>query len=267
VPPPRHVSRQNELELDAESGARRSNDYVNELRAKVGARRSLSEGQQARSVTPVTAALLRHWRDPVRGRRLFFCQIEAVETMIWLTEVAPRSEWQRLRDWNRDANPELLRVALKLATGAGKTTVMGMLIAWQTLNRARMTGSSRFTDPFLVITPGITIKDRLRVLLPSDRTNIYMALDLVPPAMRDNLQRARVVITNYHAFRKRETMEAPKLVKEVLGGREGPVVTLESDGLMIRRICESLMGRKPIMVSSDEAHHCDRERESARASG
>ncbi len=155
VPPPRHVSRQGELELDAECGERRCNDYVNELRAKVGTWRTLSEGAQARSVTPMTAALLRHWRDPARERRLFFCQIEAVETMIWLTEVAPRSEVQRLRDWSKDANPELLRVALKLATGAGKSTVMGMLIAWQRLNRARMSGSSRFTDAFLVVTPGI----------------------------------------------------------------------------------------------------------------
>lgn len=81
------------------------------------------------------------------------------------------------------------------------------------------------------------------MLLPSDPGNIYAALDLVPPAMRDDLQRARVVITNYHAFRKRETMEAPKLTKAVPGGRAGPVVTLESDGQMIRRVCQPLLGR------------------------
>jgi len=265
VPPPRHQHiAQGVLELDAEFGKRKSNDYVNELRAKVGAWRSLSAAQQERSVTSVTAQLLRYWRNPERERRLFFCQIEAVETAIWLAEVAPRAEHERIRDWNRDANPELFRVALKLATGAGKTTVMAMLIAWQTLNHARSRGSSRFTDAFLVITPGITIRDRLRVLMPSDPNNSYALHDLVPLDQRDMLQQARVVITNYHAFQRRETMEAPKLTKTILGGRAGPVQTLESEGAMIRRVCGDLLARKQIVVLNDESHHCYRERETAR---
>jgi type III restriction enzyme len=86
-----------------------SNDYVNELRAKVGAWRNLSQAQQQRTVTPVTAQLLRHGRNPERERGLFFCQIEAVETAIWLAEVAPRAEHDRLRQWNADANPALFR--------------------------------------------------------------------------------------------------------------------------------------------------------------
>jgi type III restriction enzyme len=265
VPPPKHQHvGQGVLELDAEYGKPESNDYVNELRAKVGAWRALSPSQQERPVTPVTARLLRHWRNPERERRLFFCQIEAVETAIWLAEVAPRSELDRLRALNADANPELFRIALKLATGAGKTTVMAMLIAWQTLNHARSPGSSRFTDSFLVITPGITIRDRLRVLMPSDPNNTYLLHDLVPPDQRDALHRARVVITNYHAFRPRETLEAPKLTKEMLGGRAGPVKTLESVGVMIRRVCGDLLSRKQIVVLNDEAHHCYRERETAR---
>ncbi len=265
VPPPRHQhAGQGVLELDAEYGKPKSNDYVNELRAKVGAWRSLSPAQQERTVTPVTAQLLRHWRNPERERRLFFCQIEAVETAIWLAEVAPRTELDRLRSLNADANPELFRVALKLATGAGKTTVMAMLIAWQTLNRARTRGSARFTDAFLVVTPGITIRDRLRVLMPSDPNNTYTLHDLVPPDMRDTLQQARVVITNYHAFQRRETMEAPKLSKAILGGRSGPVQTLESEGMMIRRVCGDLLARRQIVVLNDEAHHCYRERQSAK---
>ena len=101
----------------------------------------------------MTAQLLRHWRNPERERRLFFCQIEAVETAIWLAEVAPRTELDRLRSLNADANPELFRVALKLATGAGKTTVMAMLIAWQTLNRARTQGPRASPMPSLLSPP------------------------------------------------------------------------------------------------------------------
>ncbi len=266
VPPPRHQHiAQGTLELDAEYGRPKSNDYVNELRFKVGAWRNLPPAQQERSVTPVTAQLLRHWRNPERERRLFFCQIEAMETAIWLTEVAPRAELDRLRTLNADANPELFRIALKLATGAGKTTVMAMLIAWQTLNHMRSRGSSRFTDAFLVISPGITIRDRLRVLMPSDPTNTYALHDLVPPDQRDAVQHARVVITNYHAFQRRETLEAPKLAKAILGGRAGPVQTLESEGQMIQRVCGDLLGRKQIIVLNDESHHCYRERQSARA--
>jgi type III restriction enzyme len=91
-------------------------------------------------VTPETARLLEHWRHHTFADvRPFFCQVEAVETAIWLTEVAPQSKGgkqilEHLASANRDANPDLFRLALKLATGAGKTTVMAMLIAWQTIN-------------------------------------------------------------------------------------------------------------------------------------
>ncbi len=110
-------------------------------------------------VTPETARLLQHWRHhKFSGVRPFFCQVEAVETAIWLTEVAPQSKsGKRLLDHlaaaNKDANPELMRLALKLATGAGKTTVMAMLIAWQTINAVRRPGSKHFTRGFLVVAP------------------------------------------------------------------------------------------------------------------
>jgi type III restriction enzyme len=166
-----------------------------------------------------------------------------------------------LRALNAESNPDLFRIALKLATGAGKTTVMAMLIAWQTLNAARATNSTRFTDAFLIVAPGITVRDRLRVLLPADPTNTYGMHDIVPRDMRDDLNRARIVITNFHAFKKRETTEMPKLAKVVIGGRDGPISTLETEGVMLRRVCGTeLLGRNRIVVLNDEAHHCYREK-------
>ena len=142
--------------------------------------------------------------------RPFFCQVEAVETIIWLTEVAPRLRpagreiTSYLARVNKSANPELMRLALKLATGAGKTTVMAMLIAWQTINAVRRPASQRFTRGFLVITPGLTIKDHLRVLQPNDPDSYYASRELVPRDLLSSLDRAKIVITNYHAFQLRE---------------------------------------------------------------
>ncbi len=262
VPPSKHKTKtQGDLDLEDEYGQRKPNDYINAIRAKVDSWRSLGDAGLRKTVTPVTARLLKHWRDPTRTRRLFFCQIEAAETAIWLAEVAPKVESDRLRDLNAESNPDLFRIAFKLATGAGKTTVMAMLIAWQTLNAARAANSSRFTDAFLIVAPGITVRDRLRVLLPADPTNTYTLHDIVPRDMRDDLNRARIVITNFHAFQKRETMEAPKLAKAVLGGRDGPISTLETEGQMLRRVCGTeLLGRRRIVVLNDEAHHCYREK-------
>ena len=162
-------------------------------------------------VTPETARLLRHWRThEFSGIRPFFCQLEAVETAIWLTEVAPhagktgKSYLDHLADANHDANPELMRLALKLATGAGKTTVMAMLIAWQTINAARRSQSHKFSRGFLIVAPGLTIKDRLRVLQPNDPDSYYASRQLVPIDMLDDVRRAKIVITNYHAFKLRE---------------------------------------------------------------
>lgn len=145
---------------------------INAVRMEVDAWRKLPAAQWR--VTPETARLLQHWRQhQFQSIRPFFCQVEAVETAIWLTEVAPQigKNGQRflehLRDANANANPELMRLALKLATGAGKTTVMAMLIAWQTINAVRRPGSKKFTNGFLIVAPGLTIKDRLRVLLPN----------------------------------------------------------------------------------------------------
>ncbi len=238
---------------------------INELRAHVDRWRTLAPSQW--NVTPETARLLDHWRShSFNAIRPFFCQIEAVETAIWLTEVAPgtkdgRKFLEYLAAANLRSNPELMRLALKLATGAGKTTVMAMLIAWQTINAVRRPNSKHFTRGFLVVTPGLTIKDRLRVLQPNDPDSYYRSRELVPPDMVPDLDRARIVITNYHAFKQREALEISKGGRALLKGRTGPdVQTLETEGQMLQRVMPELMGMKNILAINDEAHHCYREK-------
>ena len=239
---------------------------INELRQLVDQWRELPRPDQWQ-VTPETARLLRHWRShDFSGVRPFFCQAEAAETAIWLTEVAPNSKsGKRLLDHlasaNRNANPELMRLALKLATGAGKTTVMAMLIAWQTINAVRRPGSKHFTRGFLVCTPGLTIKDRLRVLQPNDPDAYYASRELVPSDMLDDVNKAKIVITNYHAFKRRERIELSAGGRALLAGRTGgEVETLETEGQMLQRVMPDLMAMKNILVLNDEAHHCYREK-------
>jgi len=239
---------------------------ISEVRGYVEAWRALPNPNQWQ-VTPETARLLSHWRHHhFNGVRPFFCQIEAVETAIWLTEVAPHTrQGKRLLDHlaaaNKDANPELMRLALKLATGAGKTTVMAMLIAWQTVNAARHKGSRSFTNGFLVCTPGLTIKDRLRVLQPNDPDSYYASRELVPNDMLGDLKQARIVITNYHAFQRRERIELSKGGRQLLQGRTGEELeTRETEGQMLQRVMPGLMGMKNILALNDEAHHCYREK-------
>ena len=239
---------------------------INELRHRVDQWRGITN-PSAWGVTPETARLLQHWREhEFTGVRPFFCQIEAVETVIWLTEVAPTERQgkgflEHLANANNDANPELMRLALKLATGAGKTTVMAMLIAWQTVNAVRRPQSKRFTRGFLVVTPGITIKDRLRVLQPNDPDSYYASRELVPGDMLDDVNRAKIVITNYHGFKRREQVELSKGGRALLQGRVGDDLdTLETEGQMLQRVMPELMGLKNILVLNDEAHHCYREK-------
>lgn len=167
---------------------------------------------------------------------------------------------EHLANANNEANPDLMRLALKLATGAGKTTVMAMLIAWQTINAERHKGSVKFTRGFLIVAPGITIRDRLRVLQPNDPYSYYKDRELVPQDMLGDIQRAKIVITNYHAFKLRDRMELSKGGRSLLQGRGAPVNTLETEGQMIQRVMPELMGLKNILVLNDEAHHCYREK-------
>ena len=218
-------------------------------------------------VTPETARLLKHWRGHrFAGVRPFFCQVEAAETAIWLTEAAPRGgreERRLLAQLDRageEANPGLARLALKLATGAGKTTVMAMLIAWQTVNAVRRRGSPRFTRGFLVVAPGVTIRDRLRVLQPNDPDSYYAARELVPADMLRDLEQARIVVTNYHAFLRRETLALSKGGRALLQGPGPAPPTKETEGQMLQRVMPGLMSMKRVLVLNDEAHHCYRER-------
>jgi type III restriction enzyme len=239
---------------------------VNEIRNLVNAWRALPNPSQWQ-VTPETARLLEHWRHhKFTGIQPFFCQVEAVETAIWLTEVAPNSQAGKgvlgqIAAANRDANPALSRFALKLATGAGKTTVMAMIIAWQTINAVRHPSSKQFTRGFLVCAPGITIKDRLRVLQPNDPDAYYAARELVPGDMLEEVNRAKIVITNYHAFMLRERIPLAAGGRRLLQGRNGePLNTLETEGQMLQRVMPDLMGMKHVLVMNDEAHHCYREK-------
>ncbi len=239
---------------------------INEVRGYVNRWRQLHPSLW--QVTPTTERLLQHWRThEFQNQRPFFCQIEAVETAIWLTEVAPSfgAQGKRFTEYlaqvNDESNPGLSRLALKLATGAGKTTVMAMLIAWQTVNAVRHPNSKMFTRGFLVVAPGITIRDRLRVLLPSDTESYYQTRELVPADLLDDVRRAKIVITNYHAFKLRETMEVSKGGRALLEGRTGePLKTLETEGQMVKRVASELMGIKGVLVLNDEAHHCYREK-------
>ena len=239
---------------------------INNVRAAVDRWRALQDPGQWQ-VTPETARLLQHWRHHAFSHlRPFFCQIEAVETVIWLTEVAPTSGspgrrfLDDLTEVNRQANPDLSRLALKLATGAGKTTVMAMLIAWQTINSVRRPTSRRFTRGFLVLTPGITIKDRLRVLQPNDPDSYYQSRELVPNDMLSDLERARIVITNFHAFKRRETLDVSKGGRALLQGRGPDLRSLETEGQMLQRVMPELMGMRNVLALNDEAHHCYREK-------
>jgi type III restriction enzyme len=169
---------------------------------------------------------------------------------------------------NRDAYEEgtdlatiLPRVCFKLATGAGKTTVMAMIIAWQAINAARRPTSDHYTRGFLLVAPGLTIRDRLRVLQPNDPDNYYERREIVPQDLMGDVKRAKIVITNYHAFKLRERVELSAGGRALLKGRNGEDLnTLETEGQMIQRVMPDLMGLKNIVVINDEAHHCYREK-------
>lgn len=237
------------------------NALVNGIRERVDAwRRDGYEGD----LRPETRRLLEHWRGDSILPPPFFCQLEAVETVIWLTEVAPRTvvgrQWREtLKLRNEEANPGLLRIAAKMATGSGKTTVMAMLIAWQAVNAARK--RRNYSKAFLVICPGITIRDRLKVLDPQDSENYYETRKMVPDDMLPAIRQARVVIHNYHVFKARETAKIPKYAREVIQGRDlEPVITKETEGQLVERVCKDLGGARDIVVLNDEAHHCYQEK-------
>ena len=144
-----------------------------------------------------------------------------------------------------------------MATGSGKTVVMAMLIAWQALNKLATTGC-RFSDTFLIVTPGITIRDRLRVLLPNDPKNYYRQLDLVPSDLLLELGKIKIVITNFHAFLAAGADQCrANLPNNCSRGKDNSPFT-ETPDQMVRRVCRELGNKKNIIVINDEAHHCYR---------
>ncbi len=267
VAPPKSKAVPEQLQL-AIQPKRELNQLINSIRLDVDVwRRSGYSG-----VTATTARLLEYWQraDREPNQRLFFAQIEAIETAIWLAEVASRNMRRRdrrptdlsaaelLDNANVEYNEGLPRTALKIATGGGKTFVMANLIAWQTLNRAARPGDERFCTNFLLITPGITVRDRLQVLRPEYPDSYYRTMDLVPREMMRDLLLANVEIVNYHQFMPRSRMGASKLTKQILRTDDR-----ESEEEVVRRVCLGLerlsgrqRGRGGLIVINDEAHHC-----------
>ena len=125
--------------------------------------------------------------------------------------------------------------------------------------RQRQPQDNRFTDAFLLVTPGITIRDRLRVLLPNDPGNYYRKLDVLPAEHLERLGQAKIVITNFHTFQPREKVKAGPLTKVILADG-GPGHFTETPDQMVRRVLREMGSKKSIIVINDEAHHCYRRR-------
>jgi type III restriction enzyme len=216
---------------------------VNQIRPRVKAWRE--EGYPG--VTGITRRLLEHWRDPEEfdRRRFFFCQLEAVETLIWLTE-APAAE--RVGIEIPGDGGSFKRQCCKMATGTGKTIVMAMVIAWHVLNKVSNPQDTRFSKNVLVIAPGLTVKKRLEVLLPAAEGNYYEAFDIVPSALLDKLRQGKVLVRNWHALAW-ESEEQLKKRKSV--DKRGA----KSDEAYTREVLGEMANARNILVINDEAHH------------
>ena len=251
--------------FDTTGERREQNSLINDMRRRV----ELWRGRRYPHVTPISRKLMQHWADPTREERVLFCQREAAETAIYLAEVAGRHgepDFRTRIDPENDLhNNGLPRIAVKMATGTGKTIVMCMLIAWQVCNKAYNKRDARFTSRFLVIAPGITIRDRLRVIFPHDNGNYYDFQGLVPNDLRDLLDDAAIVITNYHTFLPKLAKEfggVSKNTRRILTGGEDDGRFHESGEDVVDRIMRDLSsrGKGEVVVINDEAHHCYQEK-------
>lgn len=200
---------------------------VNRIREQVKAWRE--EGYPG--VTRTTSELLQWWRRDGRERPLFFAQLEAAETIIFLTEA--RSDFRQGIEIPRDEPSEaqgdtgFLRYACKMATGTGKTTVMGMLAAWSILNKLNDRSDARFSDVVLVVCPNVTIRDRLRELDPAlGEASVYRTRDLIPVNLLDNLSQGRVIVLNWHKLELKSIQQGEVSAKVVKAGV--PVKTRET---------------------------------------
>lgn len=265
IPVPRAKTRQKKMEFNTAEGAfgselQKENEFINKVRSKI---KQWRESGYI-GITKTSRDLLSYWQDDTRENKLFFCQIEALETFIYLNEVAEKTgeNWiiGDIKKASTEANPGLYRLAFKMATGSGKTVVMAMIIAYHTLNKIRYPQDTRFTDTFAIITPGITIRDRLNVLLPNDPKNYYLQRNIVSYQDFDLLQQATVLITNFHQLEQKQNprfqiggvMKATGLLKEE--------AVKESPKAMVNRAFKSVLSKPRVLVINDEAHHCYREK-------
>jgi type III restriction enzyme len=234
-------------------------ELVNLIRERVAAWREAGYPGASRT----TLDLIKHWRRDGRRQRLFFAQLEGAETVIFLKEA--RSDLLQGIDVPPENVPEgvepFTRYACKMATGAGKTTVMGMLCAWSILNKVAARGDARFSDAVLVVCPNLTIRARLRELDPNGgEASIYRTRDLVPPHLMPNLRRGRVLVKNWHEF-ERKGMSAgakvqrngvPEVVRATVkigpkttSGRGGRYMTEKALEIAVDRGIRILEDRRP----------------------
>ena len=198
-------------------------------------------------VTGITKRLLEYWSDPEEfsARRFFFCQIEAVETLIWLAE-APEAE--RLGIEIPSDGGDFIRLCSKMATGSGKTIVMAMVIAWQVLNRLTYPRNTRFAKNILVVAPGLTVKNRLSVLEITNPENYYETFRIVPRSLFDKLRQGKVLVRNWHALNW-ESEE--KISRKRSVDKRGA----KSEEAYVREVLGDMSAARNILVINDEAHH------------
>jgi type III restriction enzyme len=216
---------------------------VNQIRPRVKAWREAGYP----GVSSITKRLMEHWCDPeeFESRRFFFCQLEAVETLIWLVE-APAAE--RVGIEIPGDGGDFLRRCCKMATGSGKTIVMAMVIAWHVLNKVAYPQDGRFSKNVLVMAPGLTVKSRLSVLEPSAAGNYYEAFGIVPSGMLDKLRRGKVLVRNWHAL----AWDSEEQVKK---RRSVDKRGVKSDEAYTRDVLGEMANTRNLLVINDEAHH------------
>jgi len=197
-------------------------------------------------VTGVTKKLLEHWNDKeARQYPFFFCQIDAMETLIWLVEA---------RDSEKTGitiPPDgglFKRICTKLCTGGGKTAVMAMVIAWQIINKVTYPQDKRFSKNIFIVAPGLTVKSRLQVLNVGGNDNYYFEFCVVPPSLMDKLRQGKVKITNWHTL---EWNSDEQITKKKGVDKRGAL----SDEAYTRQVLGDMSNAQNILIINDEAHH------------
>lgn len=238
--------------VDTRTNTRRVEELelVNRIRPRVDDWRAAAYP----GVTSVTRRLLEHWHDrEARDLPFYFCQLEAIETLIWWVE-APQ-EFKQGIYLPGDGGP-WERVCTKMATGTGKTTLMGLIVTWQVLNALTYPRHREFSAAIFVVAPGLTVKERLQVLYPGHEKNVYDEFRLCPnEAMRQKLNQVALLVENWHTL-------MPLKVPDRSVVKKGA----ESDEAFTRRVLDKLAGYKDIVVINDEAHHAYRQRAEVKVS-